>query len=416
MGRVEKVEGGLQQEVRKMGSRIRKALEGVEEERRGGRKVTRGLWDEDCAGKKREVRRRLREWRSGKGEGRDYRKEKREYRELCDSKKQEENVKWEREVEEARTEGRVWELVNMERKRGRRINRDISMEEWEEYFRKILGGIKKRVVWGERGVRREGEEEELDKGEVERVIGRLKEGKAMGVDGIPNEVWRYGGEEIKEWVWEICVGIIGYVWKGEGWPEEWKEGVIAPIVKKGKGEKVGDHRGITIMSTMYKIYAALLTERVREEVERGGMIPQNQTGFRRDMGTVDNIYVLNFLLNRQLEKKGGKIIVLFVDLRAAFDSVDRGELIKSMRKKGMREGLIERTEELLRETKCRVRVGGKVGEEFWTVRGLRQGCPLSPVLFNLLIADLEEKMARVKWGGGGGKFRGGKNILVGICG
>jgi len=41
-----------------------------------------------------------------------------------------------------------------------------------------------------------------------------------------------------------------------------------------------------------------------------------------------------------------------------------------------------------------------VGDSFWTGRGLRQRCPLSPLLFNLLIADIEEIMERVKWGGG----------------
>jgi len=42
------------------------------------------------------------------------------------------------------------------------------------------------------------------------------------------------------------------VWKGEGWPEEWKEGVIILIVKKGEGRKVEEYRGITLMITLYK--------------------------------------------------------------------------------------------------------------------------------------------------------------------
>lgn len=117
------------------------------------------------------------------------------------------------------------------------------------------------------------------------------------------------------------------------------------------------------------------------------------------MGTIDNVYIVNYLINRQIRKKGGKLVGLFVDLKAAFDSVERGELMRAMRESGVREGLVERVEEILRETKSRVRVGGQLGG---ILDG--KGCEtdnvgsLSPTLFNLLIADLEE-MAKVKWGG-----------------
>lgn len=51
---------------------------------------------------------------------------------------------------------------------------------------------------------------------------------------------------------------------------------------------------------------------------------------------VQHIYLINYLINRQVEKKEGKLVAMFVDLRAAFDSVDRGVLIETMRKKGKR--------------------------------------------------------------------------------
>lgn len=114
------------------------------------------------------------------------------------------------------------------------------------------------------------------------------------------------------------------MWEGEGWPEEWKEGIIVPILKKGEGREVRDYRGVALLPTIYKIYVAVLAERLREEVERKKMIPHNQTGFRNGMGTTDNIYVLNYLIGRQVGRKGGKMIAMFVDLRAAFDSMDRG--------------------------------------------------------------------------------------------
>lgn len=80
--------------------------------------------------------------------------------------------------------------------------------------------------------------------------------------------------------------------------------------------------------------------RLKRELEEKGSVPHNQTGFRKGMGVIDNIYVLNYLVNRQMEKKEGKLVAMFVDLKAAFDSVDRGVLGEAMRSRGIREDLI----------------------------------------------------------------------------
>lgn len=83
-------------------------------------------------------------------------------------------------------------------------------------------------------------------------------------------------------------------------------------------------------------------------------------------------------------------------MKAAFDLVDREVLLRVMRERGVREGLVRRCEKVLRET---VRVNGREGESFWTRRGERQGCPLSPCLFTLLLADVDEELERGRWGG-----------------
>lgn len=88
------------------------------------------------------------------------------------------------------------------------------------------------------------------------------------------------------------------------------------------------------------------------------------------------------MINRQIYsiyRYKGSMVVLFVDLRA--DSVDRGVLVKAMRKREVRKELVKRCEEVLRETRCRVRVGEDEGDNFYTARGVRQGYPLSPCLF-----------------------------------
>lgn len=79
---------------------------------------------------------------------------------------------------------------------------------------------------------------------------------------------------------------------------------------------------------------------------------------------MDNVYVLNYVINRQLYKKGGRLVALFVDLKAAFDSVDREILMRMMKGRGITDGITKRVVKLLRETRSRVRVGREVGGTF----------------------------------------------------
>lgn len=63
------------------------------------------------------------------------------------------------------------------------------------------------------------------------------------------------------------------------------------------------------------------------------------------------------------------MVAFFVDLRVAFDSVDREILGREMRKRGVREGLVRMCEDILKETRNRVKVGGEVSEAFWPSGG-----------------------------------------------
>lgn len=128
-------------------------------------------------------------------------------------------------------------------------------------------------------------------------------------------------------------------------------------MKKGEGEKVEEYRGMTVMPSTYKVYAMVLAERLEEEIETKKALAQNQMGFRKGKGKIDEIYVLNYLVNRQVGKKKGGVVALFINLKAAFDSVDREILREAMRERRIREGLIESVMEMMGETKSTVRTG-----------------------------------------------------------
>ena len=82
------------------------------------------------------------------------------------------------------------------------------------------------------------------------------------------------------------------VWRGEGWPEEWKTGLVVPFINKGDGKKVKENRGIKVMSTDYKICMKILRKRLEGQIEENESIPQNQAGFRKGIFTMHSIYVL----------------------------------------------------------------------------------------------------------------------------
>lgn len=72
------------------------------------------------------------------------------------------------------------------------------MEEWEEYFRGLLGGIERRVVRREKR-RQKGKEKEQKRGKIKQVLECLKENKTAKTDEISAEVWKFGEKRMIKW-------------------------------------------------------------------------------------------------------------------------------------------------------------------------------------------------------------------------
>ena len=99
---------------------------------------------------------------------------------------------------------------------------------------------------------------------------------------------------------------------------------------KGKGILVYDnHRGISLLSIAETILARVLLNRLNEHLERSGLLPESQCGFRKNRGTIDTIFT-TWQLQEKCQEQNVDIYMTFVDLTKAFDTVSREGLWKIM--------------------------------------------------------------------------------------
>ncbi|CAH8490480.1 unnamed protein product [Dicrocoelium dendriticum] len=123
----------------------------------------------------------------------------------------------------------------------------------------------------------------------------------------------------------------------------------------------------------------------REEFSR-----EEQAAFRPNRGCIDQIFTLRQLLElRHIHRR--PTIIVFLDIRAAFDSVDRSALWNCLLKKGVLDKFVTILKVLHTHTSGKVRAYGTHSSSFAVASGVRQGCPISPFLFNFAIEDVLQR-------------------------
>ena len=162
-----------------------------------------------------------------------------------------------------------------------------------------------------------------------------------------------------------------------------------------------NYRGITLLSLPGKVYSRVLEKRVRSIVEP--QIEEEQCGFRPGRGTVDQLFTLARVLEGAWEF-AHPVHMCFVDLEKAYDCVPRGILWGVLREYGVDGPLLVAIQSLYRRSLSLVRIAGNKSDLFPVRVGLRQGCPLSPVLF-ITFMDRISRRSRVVEGVG---FGGGR--------
>ncbi|KAI8509548.1 hypothetical protein Bbelb_133960 [Branchiostoma belcheri] len=230
----------------------------------------------------------------------------------------------------------------------------------------------------------EGEVEEdlpVLRDEVADAVRNMKSGKSPGVDNVPAELLKHGGEPVVNIYTVLCQKI----WKEKKWPKEWTQSLVIPLPKKGNLRQCQNYRTISLISHPSKILLKVILRRLKSEAEM--LLAEEQAGFRPGRSTTEQILNCRLIIEKHLQHQRD-LFHNFIDFKKAFDRVWHDGLWWVLRGFNIKEGLVQIVKALYKNATSAVLLNNQTGKFFRTTVGVRQGCLLSPVLFNLYLEKI----------------------------
>ena len=210
--------------------------------------------------------------------------------------------------------------------------------------------------------------------EVKDVMKEFKNGKCLGTDLLHPEHLKYNKSE--QFIVYLML-LLTTIWTTFIIPSSWLISSITCLFKnKGSRSEAANYRGLSIMSTCSKILASLVISRIRNAYEK--IISNCQFGFRSNRSTTDAIFILQNAIN--LSSK--PLYLCFIDLKAAYDWINRDMLFKILEIRLKSPILVNILKAFYTGTSAAIK-GSKV--LFETITGCRQGGVESPVIFNIYL-------------------------------
>ena len=212
---------------------------------------------------------------------------------------------------------------------------------------------------------------------------------AAGPDGLSFGDIKGNSEELVPYLAELFTKIIA-----EGkYPSAWKTSLIFPIFKKGDPMEPANYRPVSLQVCAAKLFSRICERRLRLWLATFSPLRAEQLGFMPGIGAMDAVTVLHTAIAVGLERIA-KVYGAFVDFRSAFDTISHRRLLRKLKDRGIPDSFVELLGEMYKDSKAYIFAGGENSRNFQVNRGVKQGDPLSPLLFAVYIDDLVEQLER----------------------
>jgi hypothetical protein len=220
---------------------------------------------------------------------------------------------------------------------------------------------------------------EITEQEISQAIVGMKNDKSPGEDGIIKEFYHKFWDILKDEFVELFTKMK--IEKEQ--PESHKNAIIKLLYKKDDHRKLKNWRPISLLNIDYKIFAKVLTNRLKKVMSN--IVPKEQKCGVPERKMTE---IIRNISNYRDEMESGFLILL--DQAKAFDRVNHQYLFKVMKEMGIKGDFLEITKMLYNKITSQVEINGARTEHVNITRGVRQGCPFSMLLFVLATVPLIE--------------------------
>ena len=215
------------------------------------------------------------------------------------------------------------------------------------------------------------------------ALKQMATGKAPGASGISVEIIKYLGRAFAN---RLCAFFNKLIESGFI-PTPWRQARIIPIPKVAGSRNIADYRPISLTEILRKVFERCLLPQLRNVVEP---LDISQGGFRAERGTIETIASLNETILQYERREKKQPIIVFLDIKAAYDSVDHALLMRKLARRDCPRPLLRMVKELMVGVTSKIRINGRESETFEHRAGVLQGSIISPMLYSLYIDDLAE--------------------------